>query len=69
MSSMFSDLNAASMARGTFKDAIRSFLPGRNRGKSLMSDIRLDSLKVSAFRTPTETPQSDGTLEWNYHRC
>ena len=30
-----------------------------------MSDIRLDSLKVSAFRIPTETPESDGTLEWN----
>ena len=29
MSSMFSDPNAASMARGTFKDAIQSFLPGK----------------------------------------
>src|ERR1700751_5429813 len=29
MSSMFSDPNAAAMARGTFKDAIQSFLPGK----------------------------------------
>src|SRR5215469_8994449 len=41
------------------------FCPGRNSGKPSMSDIRLDSLKVSAFRIPTETPESDGTLEWN----
>jgi L-alanine-DL-glutamate epimerase-like enolase superfamily enzyme len=30
-----------------------------------MSDVRIDSLKVSAFTIPTETPESDGTLEWN----
>jgi L-alanine-DL-glutamate epimerase-like enolase superfamily enzyme len=30
-----------------------------------MSDLRIDRLTVSAFTIPTETPESDGTLEWN----
>lgn len=32
---------------------------------ALRADARIDSLEVRAYRIPTATPESDGTLEWN----
>ncbi|PYL06436.1 MAG: mandelate racemase, partial [Verrucomicrobia bacterium] len=33
--------------------------------KSGGSAIRIDDFKVSAFKIPTETPEADGTYEWD----
>ncbi len=30
-----------------------------------MDVARIESIRASAYKVPTETPESDGTLEWN----
>lgn len=32
---------------------------------SIRTEYRIESIEVQAYTTPTQTPESDGTLEWD----